>query len=82
MNRKRSREQYLELCADILCRAAYRMCRENYKNKGDEERTDPKILKETCTAVKEAAAVVSGLEKKVNTESIRIMFSDTQEYSE
>lgn len=82
MNRKRSREEYLELCADILCKEAYRMCKNNYSKKGGIEKTDAKSLKEVCSAVKEASTVVSGLEKKVSAESIRIIFSDTEEYSE
>ncbi|MBR3767922.1 MAG: hypothetical protein IKL10_06760 [Clostridia bacterium] len=84
MKHKKSREEYLELCADILCKSVYKMCRENYSLRDGKEKYDPKSLKETCSAVKEAAAVVSGLEKKQNSEneSIRIVFADTEKYTE
>lgn len=82
MNRKRSREEYLELCADILCREAYRMCKRCYVKAEGREKGDAKSLKEACSAVKEAANVVSGLEKKTTSDSITISFSDTLSYTD
>ncbi len=57
------------------------MCRENYGRKKGDEKSDPKLLKEACSAVKEAAAVVSGLEKNEKNESevIEIIFSGNTE---
>ncbi len=80
----KSRENYLEKCADMLCEAAYRMCRENFGKGKSKEKCDPKILKDTCSAVKEAAAVAAGLEKKDMTagEEIRIVFDCPEEYAE
>lgn len=80
----KSRENYLEKCADILCEAAYRMCRDNFGRGKSKEKCDPKILKDTCSAVKEAAAVASGLDKKEvsSGEEIRIVFEGPEEYAE
>ncbi len=80
----KSREKYLEKCADMLCEAAYRMCRENFGRGKAKEKCDPKILKETCAAVKEAAAVSAGLDKKETDtgEEIRIVFEGPEEYAE
>lgn len=81
MSGKRSKEEYLSLCADILCRTAYRMCKENYgKRKGDDP-IDPKALKESCTAVKEAVAVVLSLDKNQDkaNDGVRIVFGDGME---
>ena len=80
----KKREKYLEKCADILCEAAYRMCRENFGKGKAKDKTDPKLLKETCTAVKEAAAVTSGLSKKdtAQGEEIRIYFEGPEEYAQ
>ncbi len=73
-------EAYLQKCARILSAGAYRMCRDNYKLLDKSERIDPKTLKETCLAVKETAALVSGLtEDKNEAETIRIMFEDTSD---
>lgn len=79
----KKREKHLEKCADILCEAAYRMCRENFGRGKTKEKTDPKMLKETCTAVKEAAAVASGLAKKdaASGEEIRIFFDGPEEFA-
>ncbi len=80
----KSREDYLGLCADILCKSLYRMCRENLKKSEEGKTYDPKLLKDIGSAVKEAAAVVSGIEKKKDDapESIRVVFEDTNEYCE
>lgn len=73
---------YLVLCADILCKCAYNMCREFGKSKTD--KIESKELKEACAAVKEAAAVVNAIEKNEapEAESIRIIFEDNTEYAE
>lgn len=76
------RDRYLERCADLLCEAAYRMCRENFGKGEAKGKTDPKLLKDTCTAVKEAAAVASGLDKKeqLSGDEIRIVFDGPEEF--
>ena len=82
-NRKKSSgeavsRRYLERCAHILSAGAYRMCRDNYKRLEKGERIDPKLLKETCLAVKETAALVSGLSgERESGEAVKIMFTDT-----
>lgn len=74
--------EYLGLCADILCKCAYNMCREFVKDKKD--KLESKELKEACAAVKEAAAVINAIEKNEapETESIRIIFENNSEYAE
>ena len=54
------------------------MCKENYSNKNDDEKIDAKMLKETCSAVKEAVSVVLSLDKNQEKagEEVRIVFSD------
>mgnify|MGYP006052788103 CR=1 FL=1 len=79
--RGKSRLDYLQLCADILCKSAYKMCREVSREKS--EKFEAKELKEVCAAVKEAAAVVGAIEKSDSPqcEEIRIIF-ENEEYSE
>ena len=57
MPRKMSREEQLEKSADILCKNAYRLCKESFCGQG-KNRVDAKTLKEVSAAVKESANVV------------------------
>lgn len=79
--RVRNRLDYLQLCADILCKSAYKMCREVWQERS--EKFDTKELKDACAAVKEAAAVVGAIEKSdtPQSEEIRIIFED-EEYAQ
>lgn len=81
---RKDREEYLEACAGLLCKAAYRMCKEYFSSAKTKDKCDPKLLKEACSAVKEAVAVSSGLadNKESTGEEIRIMFSVPEEYSQ
>ena len=56
MPRKMSREEQLEKSADILCKNAYRLCKESFCGKG-KARVDAKTLKDVSAAVKESANV-------------------------
>ena len=61
MSRKTSREAHLEKTADILCRSAYRLCKETFGGKNGS--VDAKTLKEVSAAVKETLTVSEGLRK-------------------
>lgn len=56
MPKKMSREEQLEKSADILCRNAYRLCKETFGGRGT-ACVDAKTLKEVSAAVKESANV-------------------------
>ncbi len=63
MPKKMSREEQLERSADILCKNAYRLCKETFggkKGKG----VDAKTLKEVSAAVKESANVAELVGKR------------------
>lgn len=63
MPKKMSRQEQLERSADILCRNAYRLCRETFggkKGKG----VNAKTLKEVSAAVKESANVAELVGKR------------------
>ncbi len=79
--RSKTGAEYLALCADILSKSAYKMCRELWK--GKTEKIDPKELKEACAAVKEAAAVINAAEKNEAPEAtaVRVIFEEA-EYAE
>lgn len=76
-------ENYLKKSTDLLCRAVYEACRENFSRKSHKP-YDVKLLKETCSAVKEAAALVSGLEKRSSDteDTVKIIFTDGEEYKD
>ena len=57
MPKKMSREEQLEKSADILCKNAYRLCRETFGGKNNGKGVDAKTLKEVGAAVKESANV-------------------------
>ena len=69
-------EAFLMKAATLLCAAIYRMCKTVLAKDGSERVNDPKFLKEVGAALKEATAVVTGLEKKKEPEkeAIRIVF--------
>ncbi len=73
---------YLEQCSEMLCKCAYNMCQEFVKDK--DKKIESKELKEACAAVKEAAAVISAIEKTEapEAESIRIVFEENFDYTE
>ncbi len=77
-------EAYLEKCVRILSAGAYRMCRDNYRGLDKSQKIDPKLLKETCLAVKETAALIAGIAKKDRDDSevIRVVFEDTEDCAE
>ena len=81
---KKDREEYLEASAQLLCKAAYKMCKEYFGPKTSAENCNPKFLKEACSAVKEAVTLSSGIEngKEVSSEEIRISFSLPEEYTD
>ena len=83
--KKKSREDYLNNSADLLCKAAYELCENNFGKKSRKESPpDAKSLKETCCAVKEAINIASGLYKEDETDndSIRVLMStEAEEYS-
>lgn len=69
--------------AEILCRTAYKMCRRLYEENAGDCLPDAKGLKESCAAVKEAASLISGLDKnKESADVVRVVFEDTGEYGE
>ena len=63
MPRKMTREEQLERSADILCKNAYRLCRETFGGRG-KDRVDAKTLKEVGAAVKESATVAELVGKR------------------
>lgn len=78
-----SSEKYLGKCADILCKASYDMCKDMFTGKTQQKALDPKMIKDSCCAVKEAAALVSGLGKGGEEgETLKVIFEDTEKYSE
>ncbi len=71
-------ERHILRCADILCKAAYRMCKRMFEDCGDDGIPDCKALKESCAAVKEAANLLAGINKdKPDEKAVRIMFEDS-----
>ena len=82
MKKAKTPQEHLNLAAGILSEAVYGMCRQVLKNSQSEKGADPKFLKEVGAALKEAAAVVSCLEKKDtdNKDIVRIVF-DVEEGS-
>ena len=63
MPKKMSREEQLEKSADILCKNAYRLCKETF-GAGGKKNVDAKTLKEVSAAVKESANVAELVEKR------------------
>ena len=64
MGRKISRETYLERSADMLCKAAYQLCRETFRGRDKKKPVDAKQLKDVCAAVKESVNVSDSVGKK------------------
>ena len=62
MPKKMSREEQLEKSADILCKNAYRLCKETFG--GRNAAVDAKTLKEVSAAVKESANVAELVGKR------------------
>lgn len=83
MSRKTDRKTYLNKSADILCKAAYELCRDSCK-KGGSQPADAKGLKEICAAVKETIGISESLGKNEQTGSAFavVMDSAATEYSE
>ncbi|MBR3598105.1 MAG: hypothetical protein IKL47_14155 [Clostridia bacterium] len=83
-SRSKGSEEYLDACAQLLCKAAYKMCREYFGVGTAKEKCDPKLLKEACSAVKEAVAVSSALgsSKDSSGDEIRVLFSLPEEYTQ
>ena len=63
MPKKMSREEQLERSADILCKNAYRLCKETFGGKNGKG-VDAKTLKEVSAAVKESANVAELVGKR------------------
>ena len=63
--KKEVRGKYLNRSADLVCRAAFNLCK---KSLADKEDTDAKMLKELCCVLKEIIAINSSLDKD-NTDS-------------
>ena len=63
MPKKMSREEQLEKSADILCKNAYRLCKETF-GAGGKKNVDAKTLKEVSAAVKESANVAELVGKR------------------
>lgn len=80
----KSRLSYIEKSADILSKGVYKMCKEVFSPGGCGRALDAKTLKEVCGVVKETAAIVTGLDKKTDTEEsvVRVVFEDTEGYCE
>ena len=57
MPKKMSRETQREKSADILCKNAYRLCKETFGGRNRGKAVDAKTLKEVSAAVKESANV-------------------------
>ena len=75
--KRKDRQAYLNLSADLLCRQTYRLCKESCRGKTG---TDAKALKELCGVLKEAAAFSAALEKgSPAPETLRIVFADVPE---
>ena len=84
MPKKMSREEQLERSANILCKNAYRLCRETFGT-GRNKPVDAKTLKDVSAAVKESANVAELVGKRSTGDGAR--FSVTvepaaQEYAE
>ncbi|MBQ7687678.1 MAG: hypothetical protein IJT27_00530 [Clostridia bacterium] len=75
----KKREDYLNASADMLCRQAYRMCKRACGAK--DSRPDAKEIKETCSALKEAAALSEALRKasQMPESGLRIIFENSAE---
>ena len=85
MPRKMSREEHLERSADILCKNAYRLCKETFCGAAKGKAVDAKTLKDVSAAVKESANVAELVGKRNAGDGAR--FSVTvepaaQEYAE
>ena len=76
MPRKMSREEQLEQSADILCKNAYRLCKETF-GAGGTKNVDAKTLKDVSAAVKESANVAELVGKRNTGDGAR--FSVTVE---
>ena len=84
MAKKMSREEQLEKSADILCKNAYRLCKETFGGRNG-KKVDAKTLKEVSAAVKESVNVAELVGKRSTGDGAR--FSVTvepaaQEYAE
>lgn len=80
MPKKISREEQLERSADILCRNAYRLCRETFG--GRNAAVDAKTLKEVSAAVKETVNVSESLKKRDEGPSARFCVTVSPEAEE
>ena len=80
MPKKMSREAHLEKSADILCRCAYRLCKETFG--GKDAAVDAKTLKEVSAAVKETVNVSEGLRKHDDGPSARFCVTVSPEAEE
>ena len=76
MPKKMTREEQLEKSADILCKNAYRLCRETFGT-GRNKPVDAKTLKDVSAAVKESANVAELVGKRSTGDGAR--FSVTVE---
>ena len=63
--KKEARGKYLNRSADLVCKAAFNLCKKSLTEKED---TDAKMLKELCCVLKEIIAINSSLDKD-NTDS-------------
>ena len=70
--KKEARGKYLNRSADLVCKAAFSLCR---KSLADKEDTDPKTLKELCCVLKEIIAINTSLDmdNTDSAETIRII---------
>ena len=64
MPKKMSREEQLERSADILCKNAYRLCKETFGGSARGKPVDAKTLKDVSAAVKESANVAELVGKR------------------
>ena len=70
MSKKMTREEQLEKSADILCKNAYRLCKETFGT-GKANPVDAKTLKDVSAAVKESANVAELVGKRNAGEGAR-----------
>ena len=80
MAKKMSREDQLERSADILCKNAYRLCKETFGGKNN--KVDAKTLKEVSAAVKETVNVSESLKKHDEAPSARFCVTVSPEAEE
>lgn len=71
MPKKMTREEQLEKSADILCKNAYRLCKETFGGAAKGKAVDAKTLKDVSAAVKESANVAELVGKRNAGEGAR-----------